>query len=107
MLSSDFQGAPSAHLADGWIDLICLYKDVPRSSLVNLMVNTEKCVKEDFMEYHKVRRFMLAPEPRKPTEEGGILSLDGERIPSLTTWVECHRGLANMICRDTGHFSLR
>ncbi|TXG47295.1 hypothetical protein EZV62_026589 [Acer yangbiense] len=78
--SEDTMAAPDAKFSDGYLDLIIM-KDSPRLSLLAMMskLNNGDHVKSPYVEYLKVKAFVMEPGPRieDPTEEG-IIDSDGE-----------------------------
>lgn len=86
-LSGDTQGAPRAHLADGYIDLIFVRNEISKTKLTKLLLDLEtgKYVDAREVEYHKVKAFTLTPG-----KDSKVVMLDGERIPPEQVKVEVH-----------------
>eukprot|EP01097_Dermamoeba_algensis_P009453 TRINITY_DN6641_c0_g1_i1.p1 TRINITY_DN6641_c0_g1~~TRINITY_DN6641_c0_g1_i1.p1 ORF type:complete len:451 (-),score=117.56 TRINITY_DN6641_c0_g1_i1:36-1388(-) len=115
LLTKEFKAAPSAHFSDGVMDLIYFKPDVTRKALLEMLSDTGvtgEYIKENHVIYKRVKKFLLIPDKCEESgqaegqaEGQGVYSLDGELVPTLPVYVECHQGVANLICRGAGYFA--
>ncbi|KAL0481155.1 sphingosine kinase [Acrasis kona] len=98
-LGARYSFAPTAYVNSGYLDLLWVRKDnASRSDFINRFVSAKYLSSEeeklylDSMEVDKTCCLKL-----EPFDEGTFVSVDGEAVDYVTTFVEMHNGLANVI----------
>ena len=91
---------PATLPSDGHMDLVTIDGDVSRVAALNFFLAVEK---GDFFDmplvnYRKISGYRITPK----NQEGGFISIDGERVPFEEFQAEVHRGLGTVLSRS-GH----
>jgi sphingosine kinase len=99
-MSSDANFFPAALPSDGCLDLIRIRGDIARVTAIKTLLAIEKHTHFDMshVDYHKISAYRIIPK----NQNGGYISIDGERIPFGGFQVEVHKGLGTVLTKS-GH----
>nr|XP_032831938.1 sphingosine kinase 2 [Petromyzon marinus] len=95
-LGADLATAPAARADDGVIHLRAVRRGAPRAALVRLLLGAggeAEPALAPFLTAERVRAFRLQPLGK----EGGIVTVDGERLPCEALQAQVHPGIANVM----------
>ncbi|XP_061433018.1 sphingosine kinase 2-like isoform X1 [Lethenteron reissneri] len=97
-LGADLATVPAARADDGVIHLRAVRRGAPRAALVRLLFGAGGEAEPEpalapFLTAERVRAFRLRPLGK----EGGIVTVDGERLPCEALQAQVHPGIANVM----------
>lgn len=83
---------------DGYLDLVTVDGDIPRTTAIKLLLSVEKGTFLDKPEvlYRKITGYRIIPK----WQEDGYISLDGERVPFAPFQAEVHHGLGTVLSKS-------
>lgn len=97
LMAADANFFPSALPNDGYMDLVMIRGDIPRSTAFNMMIaaNNGTLTEMPEVSVKKISGYRLIPEG-----DEGYISVDGERIPFTPFQAEVHRGLGTVLSKS-------
>lgn len=93
---------PASLPSDGFVDLVTIDGNIPRSAAIRSMLAAENNTFFDMehVKYRKISGYRLIPKLNK--DGSGSVSIDGERIPCEAWQAEVHKGLGTVLSRRRG-----
>ena len=85
---------------DGYMDLVCINGDIPRTTAIQMMLGLEngKLFDMPAVWYRKILGYRIVPK----SKGDGYISIDGERVPFQPFQAEVHKGLGTVLSKS-GH----
>lgn len=100
LMAPDANFFPATLPSDGHLDLLTVGGDISRHSAIKCFLAVEKGGFFDFpqVNYRKISGYRIIPRG----QQGGYISIDGERVPFEGFQAEVHRGLGTVLSK-TGY----
>ena len=104
-MAADLEFFQAALPNDGYMDLVCINGDIPRTTAIKMMLASENGRLFDMpgVWYRKILGYRIIP---KSTGDGYI-SIDGERVPFQPFQAEVHKGLGTVLSRSGHMYEVR
>lgn len=105
LISPDFVSAPDSKFNDGNMHLVFIKEGITKTQMLKLFTNTETGdhLNNELVEYVKIKAFRLEPigiidsNGQVNTSNGGIMMVDGERVPTGVIQGEIKSSMANIL----------